>query len=107
MLACPQLAHSCLRPRLEKLLAPEITIAGRQLNHEGLTFDQIVKAIGKDEVWLVAAVLDIPAAQALSQFGSHWWPNRATQVVRAFSSMTMPSSRDNPQLLLITCVLVK
>ncbi|KAF8636794.1 hypothetical protein AX17_003256 [Amanita inopinata Kibby_2008] len=69
-------------------------IARHQLKRdEGLTFDQIAKAIGKDEVWLAAAfygqakftedelktvcqVLDIPFAQALSEFGSHWWPNR-------------------------------
>ncbi|KAF8960028.1 cyanate lyase C-terminal domain-containing protein [Flammula alnicola] len=60
---------------------------------KGLTFDQIAKEIGKDEVWLAAAfygqakftedelkkvaeVLDIPSSSALSEFGAHWWPNR-------------------------------
>ncbi|KAF8150931.1 cyanate lyase C-terminal domain-containing protein [Crassisporium funariophilum] len=60
---------------------------------KGLTFDQIAKAIGKDEVWLAAAfygqakfteeeikkvceVLEIPSSQTLSELGNHWWPNR-------------------------------
>lgn len=59
----------------------------------GLTFDQIAKAIGKDEVWLAAAfygqarftedelntvceVLGIGSSELVSQLGSHWWPNR-------------------------------
>ncbi|KIM35023.1 hypothetical protein M413DRAFT_370146 [Hebeloma cylindrosporum] len=60
---------------------------------KGLTFDQIAKEIGKDEVWLAAAfygqakfseeelkkvagVLGIPSASALGELGNHWWPNR-------------------------------
>ncbi|KAH9481807.1 Cyanate hydratase [Psilocybe cubensis] len=60
---------------------------------KGLTFDQIAKQIGRDEVWLAAAfygqakftteelkkvaeVLDISSASALSEIGDHWWPNR-------------------------------
>ncbi|KXN84871.1 Cyanate hydratase, partial [Leucoagaricus sp. SymC.cos] len=60
---------------------------------KGLTFDQIAKAIGKDEVWVAAGfygqakftaeqllkiseVLGLPGAQALSELGDHWWPNR-------------------------------
>ncbi|XP_006459228.1 hypothetical protein AGABI2DRAFT_191234 [Agaricus bisporus var. bisporus H97] len=60
---------------------------------KGLTFDQVAKVIGKDEVWVAAAfyaqakftadelrkvseALDLPSAQALSEIGDHWWPNR-------------------------------
>ncbi|KAF8344743.1 cyanate lyase C-terminal domain-containing protein [Amanita rubescens] len=60
---------------------------------KGLSFDQIAKAINKDEVWLaaafygqakftedelkeVAALLDLSEAAVLSELGSHWWPNR-------------------------------
>ncbi|KAF9448545.1 Cyanase [Macrolepiota fuliginosa MF-IS2] len=60
---------------------------------KGLTFDNIAKAIGKDEVWVAAAfygqakftaeellqvseLLGLPAASALSEIGEHWWPNR-------------------------------
>ncbi|KAM6489162.1 Cyanate lyase C-terminal domain containing protein [Amanita muscaria] len=60
---------------------------------KGLSFDQIAKSINKDEVWVAAAfygqaklsegelrkvsqVLDIPATEALSELGNHWWPNR-------------------------------
>ncbi|KAK2467268.1 hypothetical protein APHAL10511_000817 [Amanita phalloides] len=60
---------------------------------KGLSFEQIAKSIGRDEVWLAAAfygqakfteeeltkvseVLDIPQAEALAELGNHWWPNR-------------------------------
>jgi len=60
---------------------------------KGLTFDQIAKAIGRDEVWLAAAfygqakfsadeikqvaeVLEIPNTNIQSEIGEHWWPNR-------------------------------
>ncbi|KAF9007513.1 cyanate lyase C-terminal domain-containing protein [Cyathus striatus] len=60
---------------------------------KGLTFDQIAKEIGKDEVWLAAAfygqakfteeelkkvsdVLGIPSSESLGELGNHWWPNR-------------------------------
>ncbi|KAF9457867.1 cyanate lyase C-terminal domain-containing protein [Collybia nuda] len=60
---------------------------------KGLTFEQIAKAIGKDEVWLAAGmygqakfsedelrklaeVLEVPVAETLAGLGDHWWPNR-------------------------------
>ncbi|KAG6827165.1 Cyanate hydratase [Tricholoma furcatifolium] len=60
---------------------------------KGLTFDQIAKALNKDEVWVAAAfygqakltteelkklseTLDIPAIESLAVLGDHWWPNR-------------------------------
>jgi len=60
---------------------------------KGLTFDQIAKAIGRNEVWLAAAfygqakftneelvevskVLEIPSTESLGALGEHWWPNR-------------------------------
>ncbi|KAF7350116.1 Cyanate hydratase [Mycena venus] len=60
---------------------------------KGLTFDEIAKAIGKDEVWTAAAfygqakftteelhkvaeVLDLPSSDLQAGLGEHWWPNR-------------------------------
>jgi len=60
---------------------------------QGLTFDDIAKAIGKDEVWVAAAfygqakftseelkkvseILRIPPEESLGALGEHWWPNR-------------------------------
>ncbi|KAF7977047.1 hypothetical protein HWV62_4818 [Athelia sp. TMB] len=60
---------------------------------KGLTFDEIAKAIGRDEVWVAAAfygqaklepediekisgVLDLPQGQLQSALGAHWWPYR-------------------------------
>ncbi|PFH48470.1 hypothetical protein AMATHDRAFT_76715 [Amanita thiersii Skay4041] len=60
---------------------------------KGLTFDQIAKSIGRDEVWLAAAfygqakftedelktvttLLGISTVEALNELGNHWWPNR-------------------------------
>lgn len=60
---------------------------------KGLTFDEVAKAIGRDEVWVAAAfygqaklapeeiealarVLDIPVTNIQSYLGTHWWPNR-------------------------------
>jgi len=60
---------------------------------KGLTFDQIGKAIGKDEVWVASAfygqakfnaeelqklsqVLDIPHADLAGVLGEHWFPYR-------------------------------
>ncbi|KAJ7685896.1 cyanate lyase C-terminal domain-containing protein [Mycena rosella] len=60
---------------------------------KGLTFDEIAKAIGKDEVWVaaafygqakftgeelasVASALDIPAGELQAGLGDHWWPHR-------------------------------
>ncbi|KAJ7692458.1 cyanate lyase C-terminal domain-containing protein [Mycena rosella] len=58
-----------------------------------LTFDEIAKAMGKDEVWVAAAfygqakftgeelaalatALDIPTGELQAGLGDHWWPNR-------------------------------
>ncbi|KAI6025049.1 hypothetical protein PISMIDRAFT_673123 [Pisolithus microcarpus 441] len=60
---------------------------------KGLTFDEVAKAIGRDEVWVAAVfygqaklapeeiealarVLDIPVVNIQSNLGTHWWPNR-------------------------------
>ncbi|KAF8622846.1 hypothetical protein AX15_006692 [Amanita polypyramis BW_CC] len=60
---------------------------------KGLSFDEISKSIGRDEVWLAAAfygqakfsedelkkvseLLDINPTETLAELGSHWWPNR-------------------------------
>ncbi|KAH7884790.1 cyanate lyase C-terminal domain-containing protein [Phlebopus sp. FC_14] len=60
---------------------------------KGLTFDDVAKAIGKDEIWVAAAFygqaklapedlealakfLDIPSVNIQNEIGSHWWPNR-------------------------------
>jgi len=60
---------------------------------KGLTFDQIARTIGRNEVWLAAAfygqakftkeelvevsnVLEIPSTESLGALGEHWWPNR-------------------------------
>ncbi|KAJ7888346.1 cyanate lyase C-terminal domain-containing protein [Mycena olivaceomarginata] len=60
---------------------------------KGLTFDEIAKAIGKDEVWTAAAfygqakfmpeelskvseLLDVPPGELQAGLGDHWWPNR-------------------------------
>ncbi|KAF8181304.1 cyanate lyase C-terminal domain-containing protein [Pholiota molesta] len=59
----------------------------------GLSFAEIGKHIGKDEVWIAAAfygqakfteeelgkvaeLLAVPKAAALAALGNHWWPNR-------------------------------
>jgi len=73
---------------------PPINVALFQAKaRKGLTFDQIATEIGKDEVWLAAAfygqakfleedlkkvcgILEVDSTAALSQIGSHWWPNR-------------------------------
>ncbi|KAF9550034.1 Cyanase [Agrocybe pediades] len=74
-------------------LPPISSILFEAKARKGLTFDQIAKEIGKDEVWLAAAfygqakfeeedlkkvaqVLDIATETAVAGFGSHWWPNR-------------------------------
>ncbi|KAJ7488346.1 cyanate lyase C-terminal domain-containing protein [Mycena latifolia] len=60
---------------------------------KGLTFDEIAKALGKDEVWVAAAfygqakftpdelaqlatLLDLLPVDLQSGLGDHWWPNR-------------------------------
>ncbi|KAJ7676591.1 cyanate lyase C-terminal domain-containing protein [Mycena polygramma] len=60
---------------------------------KGLTFDEIAKAIGKDEVWTAAAfygqakftpedlnkiseLLEIQVVDLQAGLGDHWWPNR-------------------------------
>jgi cyanate lyase len=60
---------------------------------QGLTFDQIGKAIGRDEVWVAAAfygqaklsaeelqllseTLHISHVNLKAELGDHWWPNR-------------------------------
>ncbi|TFL04200.1 cyanate lyase C-terminal domain-containing protein [Pterulicium gracile] len=60
---------------------------------KGLSFDDIAKKVGKDEVWLAAAfygqakfspedlakvgqALDIPEKELTAGLGDHWWPNR-------------------------------
>jgi len=60
---------------------------------KGLTFAEIGKHIGKDEVWLAAALygqakfteeelakvaelLGVPTNSAVSALGNHWWPSR-------------------------------
>ncbi|KAG5221455.1 Cyanate hydratase [Salix suchowensis] len=59
----------------------------------GLTFDQIAKELGKDEIWVasafygqakftpdqlkkVAEVVGVNAAELVQDLGDHWWPNR-------------------------------
>ncbi|KAG6337107.1 hypothetical protein ID866_1981 [Astraeus odoratus] len=60
---------------------------------KGLTFDDVARAIGRDEVWVAAAfygqaklsveeikqladVLGLPSASIQDYLGDHWWPNR-------------------------------
>jgi len=60
---------------------------------KGLSFDDIAKAIGRDEVWVAAAfygqakfepedliklaeVLGIPVVNIQDEIGAHWWPHR-------------------------------
>jgi len=60
---------------------------------KGLTFDQIAKAIGRDEVWVAAMFygqaklsaeeltklsefLDIPHDALQAELGANWWPHR-------------------------------
>lgn len=60
---------------------------------KGLTFSDIGKALGRDEVWVAAAfyaqakftmeevdklahLLDINQHSILAEIGDHWWPNR-------------------------------
>ncbi|EGN99314.1 hypothetical protein SERLA73DRAFT_182250 [Serpula lacrymans var. lacrymans S7.3] len=60
---------------------------------KGLTFDDVAKAIGRDEIWVAAAfygqaklspdeidslakVLDIPTVNIQNELGAHWWPSR-------------------------------
>ncbi|KAJ7760819.1 cyanate hydratase [Mycena maculata] len=60
---------------------------------KGLTFDEIARALGKDEVWVAAAfygqakftpeelnkvseVLEIEVGLLQAGLGDHWWPNR-------------------------------
>ncbi|KIJ62877.1 hypothetical protein HYDPIDRAFT_176302 [Hydnomerulius pinastri MD-312] len=74
-------------------LPPIIAALFEAKARKGLTFDDVAKAIGRDEIWVAAAfygqaklapdelealarVLDIPSANIQSQIGSHWWPNR-------------------------------
>jgi len=74
-------------------LPPINSVLFEAKGRKGLTFDQIAKEIGKDEVWLAAAfygqakftedelkrvaeILDVGPAFALSELGNHWWPNR-------------------------------
>lgn len=76
------------------LKAPPINVALFEAKAaKGLTFDQIAREVGKDEVWLAAAfygqakfseedlkkvcqVLEVNSVAVLGQIGSHWWPNR-------------------------------
>ncbi|KAJ7458588.1 cyanate lyase C-terminal domain-containing protein [Mycena latifolia] len=61
--------------------------------NKGLTFDELAKALGKDEVWVAAAfygqakftadelaqvstVLGIPTGELQAELSEHWWPNR-------------------------------
>ncbi|CAA7267548.1 unnamed protein product [Cyclocybe aegerita] len=74
-------------------LPPINTVLFEAKAKKGLTFDQIAKEIGKDEVWVAAAfygqakftedelkkvseILGIASADALGELGNHWWPNR-------------------------------
>ncbi|PPQ63570.1 hypothetical protein CVT24_004867 [Panaeolus cyanescens] len=74
-------------------LPPTCAVLFEAKARKGLSFDQIAKEIGKDEVWLAAAfygqakfteeelkkvsdVLGIQTSDALSDLGNHWWPNR-------------------------------
>ncbi|KAI5120199.1 hypothetical protein M0805_006305 [Coniferiporia weirii] len=61
---------------------------------KGLSFEQIGKSLGKDEVWVasafygqakltedqieaLASLLEVPAANLHAQLGAHWWPERS------------------------------
>ncbi|KAL5485665.1 CYN1 [Sanghuangporus weigelae] len=74
-------------------LPPIYTQLAEAKARKGLTFEQIAKEIGKDEVWVAAAfygqakltsdliealakVLDLPATNLHDGLGAHWWPNR-------------------------------
>jgi len=60
---------------------------------KGLTFEEIGKAIGRDEVWVASVfyaqakpepkdiealtkVLDLQSSSLANELGEHWWPNR-------------------------------
>ncbi|PAV16687.1 Cyanase [Pyrrhoderma noxium] len=74
-------------------LPPICTQLAEAKARKGLTFEELGKIIGKDELWVAAAfygqsklepehieklgeVLDIPAVQISNELGAHWWPNR-------------------------------
>ncbi|KAF9233175.1 cyanate lyase C-terminal domain-containing protein [Melanogaster broomeanus] len=74
-------------------LPPIITAMFEAKARKGLSFEDLAKAIGRDEVWVaavfygqakmdpadlekLAGVLEIPTATIQSELGSHWWPNR-------------------------------
>ncbi|KAF9048806.1 cyanate lyase C-terminal domain-containing protein [Panaeolus papilionaceus] len=74
-------------------LPPTISVLFEAKARKGLSFDQIAKQIGRDEVWLAAAfygqakfteeelkkvseILGIQTSDALADLGDHWWPNR-------------------------------
>jgi len=74
-------------------LPPIYAMLAEAKAEKGLTFDQIAKAIGKDEVWVASAfygqaklsaeqidalakVLDLPPVVLHNGLGAHWWPNR-------------------------------
>ncbi|KDQ59259.1 hypothetical protein JAAARDRAFT_154591 [Jaapia argillacea MUCL 33604] len=75
-------------------LPPICTALFEAKANKGLTFDQIGKAVGADEMWVasmfygqakldpeqlekLAEILDLPAANLKAEVGSHWWPSRA------------------------------
>ncbi|EJD06389.1 Cyanase [Fomitiporia mediterranea MF3/22] len=74
-------------------LPPIYTQLAEAKARKGLTFEQIAKEVGKDEVWIAAAfygqakltpeliealakVLELPAVLLHNGLGAHWWPNR-------------------------------
>ncbi|KAG8212918.1 hypothetical protein J3R82DRAFT_11273 [Butyriboletus roseoflavus] len=74
-------------------LPPIISALFEAKARKGLSFENLAKAIGRDEIWVAAAfygqaklspediealarVLDIPLVSIQSELGSHWWPNR-------------------------------
>jgi len=74
-------------------LPPITTVLFEAKAKKGVTFEQIAKEVGKDEVWVASAFygqakfnaeelgkvcefLGIETADAAGEIGEHWWPNR-------------------------------
>ncbi|KAF9223294.1 Cyanase [Gyrodon lividus] len=74
-------------------LPPIIATLFEAKARKGLSFEDLAKAIGRDEIWVAAAfygqaklapediealarVLDILTVAIQNELGSHWWPNR-------------------------------
>ncbi|KZP09015.1 hypothetical protein FIBSPDRAFT_706250, partial [Athelia psychrophila] len=78
---------------LKDLPSMSATLFEAKARKAGLTFDEIAKALGRDEVWVAAAfygqakfepedieklsgVLEISQGHLQSELGAHWWPYR-------------------------------